>query len=127
MIEGVETVAGDGTRPFAWGPSAKSSTARRVLPQIRTALLRVAARARFVDRVADLQHADVVRPVRAVAGGALHLALAHRHVSRFLHLHRFLLWQLSQVSVTVTVFSCALADLGLCTLWQVTHETLRAS
>src|SRR5579871_4190572 len=37
------------------------------------------------------------------------------------------LWQFSQVCVTVTVFSCAFSDLGLCTLWHVTHETLRAS
>ena len=37
------------------------------------------------------------------------------------------LWQVSQVSTAVTVFSCARSDFGLCTLWQVAHETLRAS
>ena len=37
------------------------------------------------------------------------------------------LWQVSQVSTAVTVFSCALSDFGLCTLWQVAHDTLRAS
>src|ERR1043165_2573490 len=37
------------------------------------------------------------------------------------------LWQLSQVGTTVAVFSCAFSDFGLCTLWQVAHETLRAS
>src|SRR5690349_19414043 len=37
------------------------------------------------------------------------------------------LWQLSHVSVAVTVFSCAFSDFELCTLWHVTHDTLRAS
>ena len=27
----------------------------------------------------------------------------------------------------LTVFSCAVVDFGWCTLWQLTHETLRAS
>ena len=37
------------------------------------------------------------------------------------------LWQVSQVWTAVTVFSCAFSDFGLWTLWQVAHETLRAS
>ena len=53
---------------------------RRVLPQIWTALLRVAAGARFVHRRPDLEQLDVGGPVRVVAGGAHHLAFAHGHV-----------------------------------------------
>ena len=37
------------------------------------------------------------------------------------------LWQVAQVSMTDAVFSCAFADFGLCTEWQVTHDRLRAS
>src|SRR5206468_662640 len=37
------------------------------------------------------------------------------------------LWQEMQVSVARTVFSCAFSDFGLWTLWQMTHDTLRAS
>src|SRR3954471_16422405 len=37
------------------------------------------------------------------------------------------LWQVSQVCTAVTVLSCARSDFGLCTLWQLAHETLRAS
>src|SRR6188474_2673602 len=37
------------------------------------------------------------------------------------------LWQLTHVSTALAVFSCAFADFGLCMLWQLTHETLRAS
>src|SRR6516162_628830 len=37
------------------------------------------------------------------------------------------LWQIAHVSVTVTVLSCARSDFGLCTLWHVAHDTLRAS
>ncbi len=37
------------------------------------------------------------------------------------------LWQVSHVCRAVTVFSCAFSDFGLWTLWQVAHETLRAS
>src|SRR5689334_6687660 len=37
------------------------------------------------------------------------------------------LWQVWQVSTTVTVFSCARSDFGLCTLWQVVQDTPRAS
>src|SRR5262249_35214433 len=46
---------------------------RGVVPDEGAALFRVAGRARFVQRVADLQHADVGRSVRAVAGRAVHL------------------------------------------------------
>ncbi len=65
--------------------------AGRVIPHEWTALLGVAAGARFVERVADFQHPDVIGSVRAVAGRAVHLAFAQRHVARLLHLHRFLL------------------------------------
>ena len=44
---------------------------RRVLPQIRSALLGVAAGAALVDRRADLQQPDVGRPMRVVARGAV--------------------------------------------------------
>jgi hypothetical protein len=64
---------------------------RRVLPYERSALLGVAAGAQLVERIAGLEHAHVVRPVRRVAGGAVHLAFAHRHVPRLLDLHRLLL------------------------------------
>src|SRR6476469_3478938 len=37
------------------------------------------------------------------------------------------LWQVSQVCTTFTVLSCARSDFGLWTLWQVAHDTLRAS
>src|SRR5262252_2300269 len=37
------------------------------------------------------------------------------------------LWQLSQVSVAVAVFSWNRSDFGACTLWQLAHATLRAS
>src|SRR5262245_24949101 len=37
------------------------------------------------------------------------------------------LWQVSQVSTAVAVFSWNRSDFGACTLWQVAHETLRAS
>src|SRR5215470_16971615 len=37
------------------------------------------------------------------------------------------LWQVAHVSVTVMVLSCARSDFGLCTLWHVAHDTLRAS
>jgi hypothetical protein len=54
---------------------------RRVLPQERPALLLVTARTGFVDAVAHTQQADVLRTVHIVAGRALQLAFAHRHVS----------------------------------------------
>src|SRR3954471_21787648 len=60
-----------------------------VIPQERTALLGVAGRARFVDGVAFTQHLHVLRPVRIVAGRALHLVTVQapdRHVRRALHL-----------------------------------------
>ena len=59
---------------------------RRVLPQKGTALLRVAARAGFVQRVPCPQHASVLRPVRVVTGSAVELALADRHVTRAIEL-----------------------------------------
>src|SRR5215212_4535993 len=37
------------------------------------------------------------------------------------------LWQVAQVSPAVTVFNCAFSDFGLCTLWQVAHETFRVA
>src|SRR5438045_862715 len=37
------------------------------------------------------------------------------------------LWQVWQVSTTETVFNWARSDFGLCTLWHVVHDTLRAS
>src|SRR4029078_4381760 len=37
------------------------------------------------------------------------------------------LWHVSQVCTAVTVLSCARSDFGLCTLWQLAHDTLRAS
>ena len=52
-----------------------------VLEQERSALLRVARRARFVDAVAGAQQLDVGRAMRVVAGRALHLAFAHGHVA----------------------------------------------
>src|SRR6185295_783753 len=37
------------------------------------------------------------------------------------------LWQVAQVCTAVTVFNCARSDFGVCTLWQVAQERLRAS
>src|SRR5262245_36157904 len=37
------------------------------------------------------------------------------------------LWHVAHVSVAVAVLSCARSDFGLCTLWHVAHDTLRAS
>ena len=59
---------------------------RRVVPEIGPALLGVAADARLVDPVADLEHPDVGRSVRVVARRAVHLAFAQRHVARPLKL-----------------------------------------
>src|SRR5262249_48708193 len=53
---------------------------RRVLPQIRSALVGVAARTRLVDRRAGLQEPDVLTAVRVVARRAGHGAFTHRHV-----------------------------------------------
>src|SRR5512139_491131 len=36
-------------------------------------------------------------------------------------------WHCTQVSICVSVLSCARSDFGACTLWQVVHDTLRAS
>src|SRR6202030_1085740 len=36
------------------------------------------------------------------------------------------LWQVSQVWIAVTVFSCPCADFGLCTLWQGAPERVGA-
>src|SRR5438067_7687809 len=59
---------------------------RCVIPEVRTALLRMTADARLVHPVADLQHADACGPVGIVASGAVHLPLAHWHVARTLQL-----------------------------------------
>src|ERR1043166_4110447 len=61
-------------------------TNRRVIPQERPALFRVAARARLVDPVADLEHPHARRAVRVMAGRAFELALAQRHVPEALRL-----------------------------------------
>src|SRR4029078_9326363 len=42
-------------------------------------------------------------------------------------LTRMVCWQLKQVSLWVAIFSCALGDLGMCTLWQDAQLTLRRS
>src|SRR5262249_43938280 len=62
---------------------------RRMRPEERSALLRVAGVARVVERVL-LEEGWRYRPVRVVAGGGCHLALAERHVGGA-HLGRALL------------------------------------
>src|SRR5262245_23966512 len=59
-----------------------------VLEEEGTALLGVTADAGLVHPHPHAQLLDVGRPVRVVARGAVHLALAHRHVCRALQLHR---------------------------------------
>ena len=53
---------------------------RRMLPEIRAALLRVTAGARLVNRRSDLQKPQILRAMHVVAGRAGQLPLAHRHV-----------------------------------------------
>src|SRR5262249_15806316 len=53
---------------------------RRVLPQVRSALVGVAARAALVDVRAGTEQSEVLAPMRVVARGTRHGAFAHRHV-----------------------------------------------
>src|SRR5947208_1358905 len=54
---------------------------RRVLPQVRAALVGMAALAAFVDGGAGLEQTDIAAAVRVVTGAALHGPFAHRHVT----------------------------------------------
>ena len=79
-------------------------------------------------RVADLQHPHVVRSVRRVADVQSILPSRTRHVPRLLDLHRFLLVAgLAGLDRRRRLQLRTSRTSALWTLWQLTHDTLRAS
>src|SRR4051812_22224734 len=77
---------------------------RRVLPQVRSALVRMTRLAALIDRRSGLQQPDVAAAMRVVARRALHRAFAYRHVAEAIVLvhHRLMTPRAGLISVFFT-------------------------